>query len=164
MHHSFFVWDAVARWCTPFTGKEHVGGYIGVVASRWGRPIAHPPEDKCLAVVVALTAAPPNAAAAAAAASTISLHATPIGKAPAALVPPQTVVGLAAAAAARGLPAGSSPLGIRITLGSGRRRRRRRRRRRGYKFPPSNQNQAMPVGPLEAPRSLALPDDEGEVQ
>jgi hypothetical protein len=123
MHHGFFARDVVARWCVPFPGKEHVGGYIGVVASRGGRTIARPPEDERLAVAVAPTAA--------AAASTISLHATPIGEAPAALVPPQTVVGLAAAAAARGLPAGSSPLGIRIIFGGG----RRRRRRGGMNFP-----------------------------
>jgi hypothetical protein len=129
MHHSFFARDIVARWCVPFPGKEHVGRYIGVIVSRWGRTIARPPIDKRLAVVVAPAAAPPDATAAAA--STISLHATPICKAPVALVPPQTVVGLAAAAAARGLPAGSSPLGIRIIFGGG----RRRRRRGGMNFP-----------------------------
>jgi hypothetical protein len=35
---------------------------------------------------------------------------------------------------------------------------------RGDEFPPLNQNQAMPVSPLEAPPSLALLDDEGGVQ
>ena len=48
--------------------------------SRGGRTIAHPPKDKRLAILVALTA--------------------PIGEAPAALVPPPTVVRLAAATTA----------------------------------------------------------------
>jgi hypothetical protein len=74
-----FAWSVVPQRVS-FLGKEQVGGFISVVASRGGRTIARPPKDKRLVIVVAPTA--------------------PIGEAPAALVPPQTVVRLAAAATA----------------------------------------------------------------
>ena len=74
-----FAWSVVPQRVS-FPGKEQVGGFISVVASRGGRTIARPPNDKRVAILVAPTA--------------------PIGEAPAALVPPPTVVRLTAATTA----------------------------------------------------------------
>jgi hypothetical protein len=102
MRHSFA--HSIVPRRVSFPGKEQVGGFIGVVTSQGGRTIARPPKDERLAIVLA--------------------PAAPVGEAPAALVPPRTVVHLASAAAAVtaacGLLADGFPLSKRIILGGDR--------------------------------------------
>ena len=103
--------------------------------------MTRPPEDEGFATVITpnhTTTAP------------VALHTTSIGKAPAALVPPQTVV--RPVTTTHGFLDRSSPP------------RGRRRGRGGDEFTPSQQEQTMLLGPLEAFPPLALSDDECKVE